>query len=231
MADSVLSRLSDFDVSAGGQAGTGCVIGVDEAGRGPLAGPVVACAVYIPQESISGLSGVNDSKVLSASARERLFCLMRAKNIPFAAGYSLPREIDRINILQATFKAMSDAVARLVAVLQKSEVKSQKLKFISPHILVDGPHRIPGVTMRQTAVVGGDAKSLSIACASICAKVIRDRWMDVLDKKYPDYGFGKHKGYGTKMHMEMLAGRGVCPEHRMTFAPVASCAAAPGLPE
>jgi ribonuclease HII len=180
------------------------IAGVDEAGRGPLAGPVVAAAVILPK----GLTipNLNDSKQLSAREREKLFLIIKEK----ALGYSIKtvdnKTIDEINILQATFLAMYHAVSKLQ---------------IQPNLcLVDGNHIIPNLSLNQVAVVKGDAKSASIAAASILAKVARDKIMMEYAKKYSVYGFEKHKGYGTKRHIESLKKYGVCPIHRLTFAPV-----------
>jgi len=190
------------------------LIGVDEAGRGPLAGPVVACAAYIPENIIGSqeLIEINDSKKLTPSKRDLLFKKMLLLGIRFGFGYSLPEEIDRVNILNATFLAMKKAVLRLLNYLKISQDKAL--------ILVDGPHIIRDLNLKQKAIIDGDAKSLSIACASIFAKVIRDNWMRIIDLQYPYYNFSKHKGYGTSLHLQKIKEYGVSPIHRKSFGPV-----------
>jgi ribonuclease HII len=188
--------------------------GIDEAGRGPLAGPVVAGAVAIPEVLIEGLwrgelEGVADSKRLTAAERERLFGLLASlPGVDWAVGVAEPAEIDAVNILRATHRAMARAVASLKGGLPA-------------HALVDGlPVR--GLPCPSTAIVKGDAKSLLVAAASIAAKVTRDRIMDDLDRRHPGYGFAQHKGYPTPEHLAALARLGPCPEHRRTFGPVAA---------
>lgn len=179
-----------------------CVCGVDEAGRGPLAGDVYAAAVILPPGL--EIEGVNDSKKLSAKKREALFDVIREKSAAWCIATATVEEIDRVNILQATFLAMRRAVAGL---------------SLSPDIiLVDGNRdpQIPGDAMVHT-IIGGDAKSGSIAAASILAKVARDRYMEKLAVEYPEYQFEKHKGYGTKLHYEMIRAYGASPAHRLTF--------------
>lgn len=181
------------------------VAGVDEAGRGPLAGPVVAAAVILPLDFED--PELDDSKKLTARARERIYArLEQTPGIFISHAVVEPEEIDRINILAATHQAMLRAVKGLP---------------VEPrHILVDGlPVRLLGE--RHTALVKGDGISLSIAAASIIAKVKRDRIMMDLSEKYPQYGFARHKGYGTAEHLESLARYGPCPAHRRSFAPVA----------
>jgi ribonuclease HII len=181
----------------------GLIAGVDEAGRGPLAGPVVAAAVILdPRNPIEGLA---DSKKLSANQRERLFDLICARALCCAVGSASVEEIDAINILQATMLAMRRAV--------------QGLRLTPAKVLVDG-NRIPVLNVRAEAIVGGDALVAEISAASIIAKVHRDRWCAQLDAQYPDYGFARHKGYGTAEHLAALRRLGACPEHRRTFAPV-----------
>ena len=180
------------------------VAGVDEAGRGPLAGPVVAAAVVLPE----GFSHkhLNDSKKLSAKIRERLFAeLSETPGVSSAVVEVSPEEIDRLNILRATHEGMRRAVAALVPT--------------PDHVLIDGlpVHPFP---IAQTALVGGDGLSLSIAAASIFAKVTRDRLMLALDAQYPQFGFARHKGYGTALHLARLQEHGPCPAHRLSFAPV-----------
>jgi len=186
------------------------VAGVDEAGRGPLAGPVVAAAAILPPHWATGmpeaLKGLNDSKQVTEARRERLFeFLTTCAEIEFAVARVDAAQIDAINILQATYRAMNDALARLHP--------------SPPHALVDGR---PVKTLRvpHTAVVKGDARSFSIAAASILAKVTRDRLMLAYHTQFPQYGFAAHKGYGTAAHLAALARWGPCPLHRRTFAPL-----------
>ena len=204
--------LLKFDLSIIERSGPAYLIGVDEAGRGPMAGPVTAAAAFIPPSAYPFLTEVNDSKKLSEKKREILLVRMRASGVRFGFGFASPREIDEVNILNATFRAMSRACVRLASALGAGP--SDIL------LLVDGPHRIRNFSFRQEAVVKGDGKSLAIAAASIFAKVVRDRWMTELDRRRPGYGFAIHKGYGTKDHMSSLNLLGPCPEHRLSFAPV-----------
>ena len=183
----------------------GLVAGVDEAGRGPLAGPVVAAAVILdPRQPIEGLA---DSKKLSAARRERLFEQIRAKALCCAIAEASVEEIDRLNILQATLLAMQRAVAGL--------------RLPPVMVLVDG-NRLPKLPMRAEAVVGGDALVPAISAASILAKVSRDRWCAGIDAAWPQYGFAAHKGYGTAAHLAALRAHGACEHHRRSFAPVAA---------
>ncbi|MBE6775287.1 MAG: ribonuclease HII [Ruminococcaceae bacterium] len=176
------------------------VCGVDEAGRGPLCGPVCAAAVILPVDC--EIEGINDSKKLSEKKREQLFDVITEKALAYSIQMVDSQTIDEINILQATFLAMRTAVEKLT---------------VKPDIaLIDGNGR-PGLSIAEKTVVKGDAKSVSIAAASILAKVTRDRYMLEADKKYPEYFFAKHKGYGTKLHYEAIAEHGICPEHRKTF--------------
>jgi ribonuclease HII len=187
------------------------IAGVDEAGRGPLAGPVVAAAAILPAKwAETGLphelEGLNDSKQLTELQRERFFAFITACNeIEFAIAEADAAVIDEINILQATHRAMNDALAKLNPQPQ--------------HALVDGR---PVKTMRvpQTAIVKGDARSYSIAAASVLAKVTRDRLMREFDRQWPAYGFAGHKGYGTARHLAAIAAHGPCPIHRRSFAPL-----------
>lgn len=182
----------------------GLVAGVDEAGRGPLAGPVFAAAVIL--DDLVPIAGLNDSKKLSAKRRERLYDEIRAKALCCSVAMASVEEIDRLNILQATLLAMQRAV------------KGLRLK--PAKVLVDG-NRLPTLDVLAEAVVGGDALVKSISAASILAKVSRDRWADELHQRHPQYGFDRHKGYGTAEHMAALQRHGVLPEHRRSFAPVA----------
>lgn len=182
------------------QKGYRCVVGVDEVGRGPLAGPVVAAAVYIPPEV--ELIGVDDSKSLTPKRRAAAFAqIIRECNT--AVGVATAAEIDRMNILNATLLAMQRAV--------------RGLGFTPDFCLVDGRQVIPGLTIPQQAVVKGDAQCLSIAAASIVAKVVRDRFMIDCHQAFPQYGFDKHKGYPTAEHRRALEEHGPCPIHRQTF--------------
>lgn len=177
------------------------ICGVDEAGRGPLAGPVYAAAVILPKCHI--VEGVNDSKKLSEKKRELFFDKIIDECVCYSIGTASEKEIDEINILQATYLAMKRAVDGLEIVPQLA--------------LIDG-NRIPPLTSTDArAIVKGDAKSASIACASILAKVSRDRYMLEMAKEYPEYQFEKHKGYGTKLHYEMIEKYGICEIHRKTF--------------
>ena len=181
-------------------AGIKLVCGVDEAGRGPLAGPVCAAAVILPP----GLEipGLNDSKKLTDKKRRELYDIIIEQAVSYGIAFASEQEIDEINILQATFLAMRRAVEQL---------------GVQPELaLVDG-NRDPGLGIPTRTIVKGDGLSASIAAASILAKVTRDRWMEALDAKYPQYGFAVHKGYGTKRHYAALTEFGPCEEHRQTF--------------
>ncbi len=182
----------------------GLLAGVDEAGRGPLAGPVVAAAVIL--DDLNPIAGLADSKVLTAARREALYDEIRAKALCCSVAEASVEEIDRINILQATMLAMRRAV--------------QGLRLKPVRVLVDG-NRIPPLDVPAEAIVKGDALVQAISAASILAKVERDRWCAQLHESYPQYGFAGHKGYGTAEHLEALRLHGACPEHRRTFAPVA----------
>jgi ribonuclease HII len=182
----------------------GLVAGVDEAGRGPLAGPVVAAAVIL--DDLHPIAGLADSKVLTPLRRARLYDEIRAKALCCSIAEATVEEIDRLNILQATMLAMKRAVEGL------------RLKPVK--VLVDG-NRLPTLDMLAEAIVKGDAKVQAISAASILAKVHRDRWCDALDREFPQYGFAGHKGYGTAEHLAALRAHGACPQHRKTFAPVA----------
>ncbi len=176
------------------------VCGVDEAGRGPLAGPVYAAAVILP----TGLQipGLNDSKKLSEKKREELFDIITQKAISYSIGIATEREIDEINILNATFLAMKRAV--------------DGLEICPDYAIIDG-NREPHTGIFEETVVKGDGKVMSVAAASILAKVSRDRFMLEMAEKYPQYQFEKHKGYGTKLHYEMISQYGVSPIHRRSF--------------
>ena len=181
----------------------GLIAGVDEAGRGPLAGPVVAAAVIL--DELHPIKGLADSKKLGPRTRERLFDEIRAKALCCSIAQASVEEIDALNILQATLLAMRRAVDGL---------------RLRPHkVLVDG-NRLPVLSMRSEAIVKGDARVKAIAAASILAKVQRDRLCAVLHEQHPQYGFDGHKGYPTPAHLAALREHGACPQHRRTFAPV-----------
>ncbi len=182
------------------EKGYSYIAGVDEAGRGPLAGPVYAAAVILPEGA--ELSGINDSKKLTPKKREELFEEITRIAVSYAIFSVDEKEIDEINILNATHKAMNGAVANLT---QKPD-----------YVIIDG-NSIKGMEIAHETVVKGDAKSISIAAASILAKVARDRYIDKMGEVYPEYGFEKHKGYGTKAHTDAILKYGVCPIHRRTF--------------
>ena len=176
------------------------VAGVDEAGRGPLAGPVAAGAVILPGDH--DILYLNDSKKLSAKKRDMLFDQIKEEALAWSVGLVEPARIDEINILQATYEAMRLAVSQLK---------------VKPTVLVNDAVTIPGISIPQVPVIKGDAKCISIAAASILAKVTRDRIMEEMDEKYPEYGFAKHKGYGTREHMDAIREHGPCPIHRRSF--------------
>ena len=178
----------------------GYVCGVDEVGRGPLAGPVVTGAVILPKDC--DILYLNDSKQLSAKKREELYEIIMEKAIAVGIGYNSPARIDEINILQATYEAMREAVSKL---------------SVTPQILLNGAVTIPGITIPQVPIIKGDAKSVSIAAASIVAKVTRDRLMVEYDKVMPEYDFASNKGYGSASHIAALKKYGPTPIHRASF--------------
>ena len=184
-----------------GQQGFVRVCGIDEAGRGPLAGPVFAAAAILPQDCV--IDGLDDSKKLTEHKRECLFDEIRQKALRYSIAFSSEQEIDEINILQATYLAMTRAC--------------QGLEPSADYALVDGNRMPPCLGIPGKTIVKGDALSASIAAASILAKVSRDRLMRELDQFYPEYQFAKHKGYGTKLHRELLLEYGPCPIHRRSF--------------
>jgi len=184
----------------------GLVAGVDEAGRGPLAGPVVAAAVIL--DDLQPIRGLADSKVLTALKRERLFDEIRARALCCSVAQASVEEIDRLNILQATLLAMRRAVEGL-------RLKPQR-------VVVDG-NRVPVLPVPVEAIVKGDAKVAAISAASILAKVTRDRLCAELHERFPHYGFDGHKGYPTPLHLAALREHGPCPEHRRSYAPVRAC--------
>ena len=176
------------------------ICGIDEAGRGPLAGPVTAGAVILPKDC--QILYLNDSKKLSEKRREELFTEIKEKAVAWCVKTASPARIDEINILQTTYEAMREAIAGLGVV---------------PQLLLNDAVNIPQVEILQVPIIKGDAKSVSIAAASILAKVTRDHMMAEYDAIYPGYGFGKHKGYGTAAHIQALKELGPCPIHRRTF--------------
>lgn len=189
--------------------GLSTIAGLDEAGRGALAGPVVAAAVVFPSstpELLSALSGVNDSKQLSARTREKLFPIIQHAALTFGIGIRPAHHVDRFGIIASTKQAMLDAL--------------QGLNPTAEFLLIDGRIRLKRSALPQRSIIRGDSKSLSIAAASIIAKVTRDRVMIALDAQYPEYGFARHKGYGTAYHRQALEQLGPTPEHRLTFAPL-----------
>ena len=181
----------------------GLLAGVDEAGRGPLAGPVLAAAVIL--DDLRPIKGLADSKVLTPRRRERLYDEIRARALCVAVGEASVQEIDALNILQATLLAMRRAVIGL--------------RLLPRYVLVDG-NQLPVLTMQCAAIVKGDAKVAAIAAASIIAKVERDRLCAELHTAHPQYGFDVHKGYATAMHLQALRAHGACPAHRRSYAPV-----------
>lgn len=178
----------------------GTICGIDEAGRGPLCGPVVAAAVILPDEY--NILYINDSKKLSETKREEVYKEIDKYAVAYGVGIVSPERIDEINILQATYEAMRTAIHKL---------------SVTPDILLNDAVTIPMVDIKQVPIIKGDAKSQSIAAASIAAKVTRDHLMEEYDKLYPEYGFAKHKGYGTAAHIKAIKEYGPCPIHRRTF--------------
>ena len=195
-----LLRLEEMKAYEKENAQYELICGIDEAGRGPLAGPVAAGAVILPKDC--QILYLNDSKKLSEKRREELFLEIKEKALAWSVGIATPQRIDEINILQATYEAMREAVNGL---------------SVKPQVLLNDAVTIPGLDMIQVPIVKGDAKSLSIAAASILAKVTRDHMMEEYDELYPGYGFGAHKGYGTAAHIEALRRLGPCPIHRRSF--------------
>jgi ribonuclease HII len=191
--------LWDYETKAR-EKGYRLVAGADEAGRGPLAGPVVAAAVVLPADAF--LQGLDDSKKLSPAKREELFPKIQTQAIAYGVAVVSPEVIDEINILQAALLAMKQAV--------------EQLKPVPDLLLIDGNQKINS-TLDQWAIVKGDSKSLSIAAASVLAKVTRDHIMQDYHQLYPQYEFARHKGYGTKLHRDLIAEHGPCPIHRSTF--------------
>ena len=197
-----LMRLEQMEQYEKEYERSGIVCGIDEAGRGPLAGPVVAGAVILPEGC--RILYLNDSKKLSEKRREELFSEIKEKAVSWATGVVSPEEIDEINILKSTYKAMRQAFEKLSPV---------------PQVMLNDAVTIPGLSpaLVQVTIIKGDAKSVSIAAASILAKVTRDHMMAEYDKLYPEYGFAKHKGYGTAAHIAAVREHGPCPIHRRSF--------------
>lgn len=178
----------------------GWICGIDEVGRGPLAGPVVAGAVILPRDS--KIPYLNDSKQLTAKKRDELYDVIMREAVAVGIGYASPARIDEINILQATYEAMREAISKL---------------SVKPDVLLNDAVKIPQVDIRQVPIIKGDAKSVSIAAASIVAKVTRDRLMEEYDKVLPGYGFASNKGYGSAEHIAALKEIGPSPIHRQSF--------------
>ena len=195
-----LARLEQMREYENTYAACAMICGIDEAGRGPLAGPVAAGAVILPKDCT--LLYLNDSKKLSEKRREELFVQIKEQAVAWCVGIVGPERIDEINILQATYEAMRQAVAGL---------------GVKPDLLLNDAVEIPGVDIMQVPIIKGDAKSVSIAAASILAKVTRDHMMVEYDQLFPDYGFAKHKGYGTAAHIQAIKELGPCPIHRRSF--------------
>lgn len=195
-----LARLENMKEYEYTYAACEAICGIDEAGRGPLAGPVAAAAVILPKDC--QILFLNDSKKLSEKRREELFLEIKEKAISWGVGIVSPERIDEINILQATYEAMRSAVNQL---------------SVTPDLLLNDAVTIPGIDINQVPIVKGDAKSVSIAAASILAKVTRDHMMAEYDKIFPEYGFAKHKGYGTAAHIAAIKEFGPCAIHRRTF--------------
>ena len=193
-----LKRMSVFEVQARGR-GFVHIGGIDEAGRGPLAGPVVAACVVLPDDCF--IEHLNDSKKLTVTLREKLFEIIVKEAVDYGIGIIMPEEIDQINILNATKKAMIQAV---------SDLKRK------PDYLIIDSLKLP-LPIEQYPVDKGDSLSVSVAAASVIAKVTRDRWMEEAHRQYPQYGFDRHKGYGTREHMEAIRKYGLCPIHRKSF--------------
>ncbi|NTW30393.1 MAG: ribonuclease HII [Candidatus Moranbacteria bacterium] len=213
-----MESIFDFERCRRGESGV-LIVGIDEAGRGPLAGPVVAAAAALKNQEFGVMNQeeekdwglVRDSKKLSEKQREKAFEFV-SEHFNVGIGIVTAETIDRVNILQATFLAMKEAMTDLRKTLGATGDGML--------LLVDGNQEIPNLSVAQETVIGGDARVRSIAAASIIAKVTRDRMMLEYDVSYPAYGFAKHKGYGTKEHMDALRRIGACPIHRMSFKPV-----------
>lgn len=197
-----LERLAEISAFEKGlrEKGFRLIAGIDEVGRGPLAGPVMTAAVILPENCV--IEGINDSKKLSPAKREALSAVIKEKAVSFAFGSASPEEIDEINILQATYRAMRKAIAALDP---------------EPDFVLADAVTIPDIAVSQRGIIHGDAKSVSIGAASIIAKVERDAMMNIYGELYPGYGFEKNKGYGSAEHIEALKRLGPCPIHRKSF--------------
>lgn len=193
-----IAEMSRYEISARG-LGYVHIGGIDEAGRGPLAGPVAASCVVLPQDCF--IEQLNDSKKLTAAARDKLFDIIRSEAVDYGIALVMADEIDRINILNATKKAMLEAVSRL--------------KNKPDYLIIDAV-KLP-ILVQQLSICKADSLSVSVAAASILAKVTRDRWMEQAHEQYPGYGFDRHKGYGSEEHIEAIRKYGLCPIHRRTF--------------
>ena len=196
-----LQKLKEIENYIHEEEGIEYICGIDEAGRGPLAGPVVVASVIMPKDSM--IEGVNDSKKVSENKREILFEKIKEEAISYGIGISWQEEIDEINILEATKKSLTESI--------------KELKVKPELILVDALNKIDTLGIPYRSLIKGDAKVYSISAASILAKVTRDRIMREMDEVYPQYGFAKHKGYGTAMHMQAIREYGLCPIHRKSF--------------
>lgn len=204
-----LARLAAMHEYENAHADVRFIAGIDEAGRGPLAGPVVAACCILPKDAV--ILYLNDSKKVSALRREALLPEIKEKAIAYGIGIVDEKRIDEINILQADYEAMRIAVQKTSAMLQAKGLAD------APGLLLNDAVTIPGVEIPQESIIKGDAKSVSIAAASILAKVTRDQLMEAYDAQYPEYGFARNKGYGTKEHIEALKRLGPCPIHRRSF--------------
>ena len=204
-----LTRLAAMHEYENAHADVRFIAGIDEAGRGPLAGPVVAACCILPKDAV--ILYLNDSKKVTALRREALLPEIKEKAIAYGIGIVDEKRIDEINILQADYEAMRIAVQKTSAMLQAKELAD------APGLLLNDAVTIPGVDIPQESIIKGDAKSVSIAAASILAKVTRDQLMEAYDAQYPEYGFARNKGYGTKEHIEALKRLGPCPIHRHSF--------------
>lgn len=204
-----LARLAAMHEYENAHADVRFIAGIDEAGRGPLAGPVVAACCILPKDAV--ILYLNDSKKVTALRREAMLPEIKEKAIAYGIGIVQEKRIDEINILQADYEAMRIALQQTSAMLQAKGLAD------APGLLLNDAVTIPGVDIPQESIIKGDAKSVSIAAASILAKVTRDHLMEEYDALYPEYGFARNKGYGTKEHIEALKRLGPCPIHRRSF--------------
>ena len=204
-----LARLAAMHEYENAHADVRFIAGIDEAGRGPLAGPVVAACCILPKDAV--ILYLNDSKKVTALRREAMLPEIKEKAIAYGIGIVEEKSIDEINILQADYEAMRIALQQTSAMLRAKGLAD------APGLLLNDAVTIPGVNIPQEPIIKGDAKSVSIAAASILAKVTRDHLMEEYDALYPEYGFARNKGYGTKEHIEALKRLGPCPIHRRSF--------------